>query len=363
MKKIAIISGVIFIVIICGIILINSSDKDDKKKKTKVGFILNGKISDGSWGEAHYIGMEKCKNKLDIEVVYKENVPEDKKSMKVMEELIKDGCEIIICNSVKYGEWEKKVADKHKDKYFLHATGNLVGDNYSSYFGRIYQVRYLSGIVAGLQTKTDKIGYVASFEIPEVIRGINAFTLGVRSVNEKAKVYVDWCKSWIGDKEAEESTQRLIKKHDIDVLTIHTDSLKPLEIAEKEGIWSIGYNLDNSKKFKKTYLTAPVWQWENFYEPRITECMYNKFKGKNYWEGLDTGVVGMAPFTSNVKEGIEDKVKKEQEKFVSGTYDVFYGPIKDNKGKIRVKKGESMSDETMLNEFDWFVEGVVINEK
>lgn len=361
MKKIAIISGVIFIAIICGIIFINSSDKGEKQK-TKVGFILNGKITDKSWGEAHYIGMEKCKDKLDLEVIYKESIPVDKRSMKVMEELIEDGCDIIICNSVQYGKWEKKVADKHPDKYFLHATGNLVGDNYASYFGRIYQVRYLSGIVAGLQTKTNEIGYVAAYEIPEVNRGINAFTLGVRLVNKDAKVYVGWCNSWIGDKEAEDATKRLIKKHNIDVLTIHTDSLKPLEVAEKEGIWSIGYNIDNSDIFTKTYLTAPVWQWENFYEPRIRECIYDKFKGKHYWEGIDTGIVALSPFTDHVKDGIEKTVEKEKKKFLSGSFDVFYGPIKDNKGKLRVKKGESMSDETMLNEFDWFVEGVVIDE-
>ena len=256
-----------------------------------------------------------------------------------------------------------EIAKKYPDKYFLHAAGNLVADNYSSYFGRIYQCRYLSGIVAGLQTKTDEIGYVAAFEIPEVNRGINAFTLGVKSVNKDAKVYVDWCKSWIGDKEAEDSTNRLIKNHDIDVLAMHTDSLKPLEIAEEKGIWSVGYNLDNSDKFPKTYLTAPIWKWENFYEPRIRECIYNKFKGKNYWDGYETGIVALAPLTDNVVKGVEAKVKKAQEKFMTGTYDVFYGPIKDNKGKLRVKKEESMSDDTMLNEFDWFVEGVEMNEQ
>ena len=206
MKKIAIVSILIFLIIIGGIIAINSSDKNEKKEKTKVGFILNGKVNDNSWGESHYIGMEKCKEELGLEVIYKEKTPVDKNCMKVIEELIDEGCKIIICNSVEYGKWEKKVADKHKDIYFLHATGNLVGDNYASYFGRIYQVRYLSGIVAGLQTKSDKIGYIASFNIPEVNRGINAFTLGVRSVNKDAKVYVDWCKSWTGDKEAEDST-------------------------------------------------------------------------------------------------------------------------------------------------------------
>ena len=226
MKKIAIISVVIFVVIIVGILFINDdSDKGKNNKKVKVGFILNGVVNDGSWGESHYLGMEKCKKELDIEVIYKENVPENKKCMPVMEELINNGCEIIFCNSVVFGKWEKKMADKYPNVYFFHATGTETGKNFSSYFGRIYQVRYLSGIVAGLQTKTNKIGYVAAYNIPEVARGINAFTLGVRKVNKKANVYVDWCESWTDDDAATDATNRIIKKHDIDVITIHTDSL------------------------------------------------------------------------------------------------------------------------------------------
>jgi basic membrane protein A len=364
MKKIAIISVIIFTVIIAGIFFITDSDKGkEDNKKVKVGFILNGKVDDGSWGESHYIGMEKCEENLDIDVTYKECVPETKECMAIIEELIEDGCEIIFCNSISYGKWEKKMADKYPQICFFHATGTEKGKNFSSYFGRIYQVRYLSGIVAGLQTKTNKIGYVAAYDIPEVVRGINAFTLGVRKVNKKAKVYVDWCESWVSDEAAVDSTKRLIKKQDIDVLTIHTDSLKPLEIAEKKGIWTIGYNIDNSDKFPKTFLTAPIWEWNNFYEPRIKECIHNKFYGDVYWEGIDTGIIALADYTDNVKDGIAEVVKKEQDKISDGTYDVFYGPIKDNKGKVRVKKGESMSDDVMLNEFDWFVEGVVINEK
>lgn len=368
MKKIAIISVVIFVAIIVGILFINDDSYEDKNNKTvKVGFILNGEISDGSWGESHYIGMEKCKEELgkedlDIEVIYKESVPETKECMHVIEELIKGGCEIIFCNSVAFGKWEKKMADEYPEVYFFHATGTETGKNFSSYFGRIYQVRYLSGIVAGLQTKTNKIGYVAAYNIPEVVRGINAFTLGVRKVNKKAKVYVDWCESWIDDDAASKSTKRIIKKHDIDVITIHTDSLKPLEIAEKKGIWTIGYNIDNADKFPDTFLTAPIWEWNNFYKPRIKECIYDKFNGTQYWEGLETGIVSLSDFTDNVNKKTKKIVDEEREKFLTGTYDVFYGPIKDNKGKVRVKKGESMSDETMLNEFDWFVEGVVENE-
>jgi len=255
------------------------------------------------------------------------------------------------------------MAKEYPDICFLHAAGVETAENLSTYFGRMYQMRYLSGIVAGLQTENNCIGYVAAFPISEVNRGINAFTLGVRSVNPEAVVYVEWCNTWTDDKQAAEATRNLLLKHDIDVLTMHTDSLRPLEIAEEEGIWSIGYNVDNSKKCNDTFLTAPVWNWEKFYIPRIKEYQQGKITGKNYWEGAETGLISLAPLTSHVKDGIAEVVKEKMKQISNGTFDVFYGPIYDNKGVLRIPEGESMSDEAMLNEFDWYVEGVEIYDE
>lgn len=225
-------------------------------------------------------------------------------------------------------------------------------------------MRYLSGIVAGLQTETNEIGYVAAFPIPEVNRGLNAFALGVRSVNPDAKVYATFCNTWIGDEETNECAGNLLEAFpQIDVVGMHTDSQCVLQLCEERGIWSVGYNEDNSAIYPNTFLTAPIWHWENFYAPRILECLQGKFKSIHYWEGVETGVLGLAPLTKNVKPGIEEEVEKMQEKLQSGTFDVFYGPIKDNEGNIRIEEGESMSDDAMLNSFDWYVEGVNIYEK
>ena len=364
MRKILTTILVFVCIIVAGIffICVNRQETDVTKKQTKVGFILNGKLDDHSWGESHYNGMEISAQELNLDVVYKEDIPEDENSVAVIEELIADGCKIIICNSFGYGEWESECAMKHPDIYFFHATGVEQSDNLSSYFGRIYQMRYLSGIVAGMQTETNEIGYVAAFPIAEVNRGINAFTLGVRLVNPDATVYVKWSNSWIGDKENEEATRELIENHNIDVLAMHSDSLSPLEIADENNIWSIGYNIDNGKKFPDTYLTAPIWNWECFYEPRILECLQGKFQGTHYWEGVETGIVNLAPLTKNVKAGIAEKVEAERSRLMSGTFDVFYGPIRDNEGNIRVKEGQSMTDDSVLNDFFWYVEGVVIDE-
>ena len=364
MKKILTTILIFTCAIVAGIfwIRINQQETDVTKTQTKVGVILNGTVEDHSWGESHYKGLEISKKELNLNVIYKENVPEDENSMETMEELITDGCEIIICNSFGYGVWELECAKSHPEVRFFHATGVEQSDNLATYFGRIYQMRYLSGIVAGMQTETNEIGYVAALPISEVNRGINAFTLGVRLVNPKANVYVKWSDSWTGEEENAKATTDLIREHSIDVLAMHTDAMSPLEIADENGIWTIGYNVDNSGRFPDTYLTAPIWNWERFYEPRILECLQGRFQGVHYWEGVETGIVDLAPFTKNVKPGIAEKVDEERARLMDGTFDVFYGPIVDNQGNVRVKEGQSMTDAVMLNDFFWYVEGVVVDE-
>lgn len=361
MKKIGIAAGIILAVIIIGIFLINVAEQDTEvtREKTKVGFVLNGRCDDGSWVQSHYEGMEKTAKMLNLDVQYRENVPETQESKRIMEELIADGCEIILCNSYQYGQYVIETAREHPEVYFFHAAGVETRKNVSTYFGRSYQMRYLSGIVAGMQTETDEIGYVAAFPIPEVTRGINAFTLGVRKANPDAKVHVAWCYSWNSDEKAENVTETLLKKHDIDVITIHTNSLAPLAVAQEKKIWSIGYNRDNSELYPDSWLTAPIWNWEAFYEPHILECLQKKFQSRNYWDGVETGLVDLAPFGSAVKPGIEEVVNEEKEKLAQAGYDVFYGPIRDRNGKLRVRTNENMSDDTLLHRFDWYVEGVV----
>lgn len=363
MKKILAVAGGIVIIIIIGIVLITvrETDLEVTRERTRVGLILNGTIDDHSWGQAHYEGMMQCAESLNLEVCYRENVPDDERCKEYIEELIDQGCKIIVCNSFGFGEYALEMAGLHRDIYFFHATGVQESDNLATYFGRIYQMRYLSGIVAGLQTETGEIGYVAAYPIPEVNRGINAFTLGVRQVNPDAHVYVEWTQSWTGDAEAEEATEKLLDGHSIDVLTIHTDTNRTLEIAEERGVWCIGYNMDNIDLYPNTFLTAPVFEWENFYEPHILECLQGKFAGKHYWDGAETGIVSLAPLSRNVKPGIQSEVDAAIQKFMSGTFDVFYGPITDTDGYVRVREMECMTDTEMLNAFDWYVEGVVVN--
>lgn len=364
MKRLSMIAGIIIILIIAGIAAINikQADTDITKQQTKVGFILNGPIDDASWGQSHYEAMEVSREELNLAIEYREDVPMDDGCIPVMEELIEDGCEIIICNSFEYGEYELQVAERHPDIHFFHATGVEEAPNLSTYFGRMYQMRYLCGIVAGLQTETNEIAYVAAYDISEVNRGINAFTMGVRSVNPDATVYVRFCNTWMDDQETGEAAMELFDRHDIDVMTVHSDSLAAYDEADRRGIWIIGYNCDNTERYPEHFLTAAVWKWENFYTPRIREVLQNKFVSRHYWEGIESGMISLSPFTDNVKQGIRPLVEEQQKRMERGVFDVFYGPVYDNEGNLRINEGESMTDESMLNSFDWYVEGVMIDE-
>ena len=362
MKKIIITVTIIVIGIIAGFFFINvyEANPDVTEKVTKVGVILNGMKDDKSWSQSHYEGLQKTAEQLNLDITYKEYVTTDTVLYDI-QKFIENGCEIIIANSAIYSEHIVKAAEQYPEVFFFHATGVSSRKNMSTYFGRMYQMRYLTGIAAGLQTETDEIGYVAAFPIPEVNRGINAFALGVRSVNPDAKIYVRWINSWNADLVTADATEALINSHNIDILAMHTDSLEPLRIAEQYGIMSIGYNIDNSRLYPETYLTAAVWDWEKFYTPHILKCLQGKFEGANYWESLESGIMNISPLSENAKAGIKDAIHAEYSKLESGVFGVFYGPIYDNQGNLRVAEGESMTDSAMLNEFDWYVEGVVID--
>nr|MBP3597837.1 BMP family ABC transporter substrate-binding protein [Eubacterium sp.] len=365
MKKIAIIVGSVLLLIIVGMLCMQGNERNTEvtKERTRVGFIYNGTIDDKGWGQSHYEGISESAKELNLQIMYKEKVPFDDTCMEEMQKMIDAGCKIIICNSFDYGDYIMKVAKENPDIKFYHATGVSTEKNVTTYFGRMYQMRYLSGVVAGMQTEKDSIGYVAAFPISEVNRGINAFTLGVQSVNPDAVVNVVYSESWT-DYEANATAAKLLRdKYQVDVLAMHCDTVAPLDVAEEQKIWSIGYNMDNSEDYPDSFLTAAVWNWEAFYTPQLLKCLQGKFQSRQHWEGVETGIVSLSPLTSNAKSGIGKVLEKKRQELYNGTFDVFYGPIVDSQGNIRIQEGENMPDEAMLNSFGWYVKGVQVHEE
>lgn len=365
MKLIYVVPTVIIAIILAGLFTVNVKKKntDITREKTKIAMIMHGTIDDHSWGQSHYEGMKKAAEELNLDVLFREQIPTNRTSEAVMEGLIAAGVKVLILNSFQFGPYIQNVAAKHPDVKFFHASGLKTAPNVATFFGRMYQMRYLSGIVAGMQSKTGKIGYVAAYDIPEVIRGINAFTLGVKKANPDANVIVRWTKSWNNDKVCAQATRALLANDSIDVLAKHVDSQLPMRIADSLGVWIVGYNLDNADLYPDHFLTAPVWRWEKFYIPHIFDVLKKRFVSKRYWEGINSGIVDLSPFTSHVNPKAIALVESEREKIQNGSFDVFYGPIEDNTGVIRINEGETMSDTDMLNNFNWFVKGVTIDEK
>lgn len=369
MRKIIIIAFLILFAALAGIFQIQRSqvETDVTAKTTKVGVLLSGPRSDRSYCQSHYEALEAIKgkgdNKLNLDLVYREYVPDD--CYNDIVSLIRDeGCRIVIGVSFGYGPSLIKAAEAYPDIYFLHAAG---GTNYrhnlSTFFGRMYQARYLSGIVAGMKTKTGELGYVAAFPISEVIRGINAFTLGVRNVRPDAVVHVRYCGSWVDDEPARKESMELLNSYPIDVMVMHTNSLAPMEEADKRGIWSVGYNWDNTDLFPNSCLTSCVWDRRTSYFKLIKDCLQEKFHGDHVWIDMEEGIVGLSGFSNQVDPQTKTAVQAANKRLRDWEYDVFYGPIRDNTGRLRIEEGESVTDDEMMDGFDWYVEGVKIERQ
>ncbi len=248
------------------------------------------------------------------------------------------------------------VAQEFPDTWFIHISGYKTAPNVSTVFGRMYQPRYLSGLVAGAATKSNIIGYVAAFPIPEVIRGINAFTLGVREVNPDAEVRVVWTNTWFGPPEEKEAAEALLAEG-ADVIAQHQDTTEPQKAAADAGAVSIGYDSDMAAFVGDTVLTSPVWNWGVKYVDIVRKVMEGTYSTESYWGGLDDGVVDLAPLSDRVPDDIKSLVAERKELITSGKWDVFCGPIKGANGALVVAEGNCLTDEEMLS-MDYFVEGV-----
>ena len=325
--------------------------------KLKPGFVYIGPVGDGGWTFMHDKGREEMEKAFPgVKSSFVESVPEGPDSLRVMETFIRNGSKVIFATSFGYMDFVQEAAKKHPDVMFLHCSGYKRADNVGTYFGRMYQARYLSGLVAGKMTKKNVIGYVAAHPIPEVIRMINAFTIGVKKVNPKAEVRVVWLFSWFDPGKEKEATKALIDSG-ADLIAMHADTGAAPQAAEEAGVYVIGYNNDMSKFAPTKHLTAPIWDWGMFYKHYIGEMTKGTWKAGDIWWGLKEGVVGLAPFGKDVPEDAKKLVETEKARIVSGSWDVFAGPVKDQKGVEKIPQGKTATDAEMLS-MNWFVEGV-----
>ncbi|MDR2952269.1 MAG: BMP family ABC transporter substrate-binding protein [Treponema sp.] len=326
------------------------------KDNLKVGFIYIGSIHDEGYTQAHDKGRLELE-KMGVKCAYVENVPENADCEKAIRDLIDQGCNVIYTNSFGFMDWTLKVANDNPNVYFGHCSGYKQAENMSSYFGKIYQARYLSGIAAGYKTRVNKIGYVAAFPIPECIRGINAFTLGVQSVNPNATVEVIWTSTWYDPAVEKQGAIELLNKG-CDVIAQHQDTTAPQIAAQERGAFAVGYNVPTPNAAPRAYLTAPLFHWDVFYVDDVKHVIAGDWKSRAYWEGFSNGTVTLDTLTANNDPRAAPAIDAARAKIISGELEPFTGPLSDQTGAVRIPAGTKMKDDEIWN-MGWFVKGVI----
>lgn len=337
------------------------------KEDIKVGVLYLSDPSEGSgYSYTHDLGVKGMQENLllsDDQIERKIVDDSDEKATeKAIEECVADGCNIIFTTSWGYMQVTADMAEKYPDVYFSHGTGYMSnGKNFNNYFGRIYQARYLSGIVAGMNTKDNKIGYVAAQDSSnsEVTGGIDAFAIGVESVNPKAKIYVDVTNSWYDEKKEKKASERLLNMG-CDVMTQHCDTPYPQTLAQEKGVYGIGYNSDMSKETPDSCLTSVIWNWSAYYTSAVKSIIDGTWDGSNYYGGMAEGLVSITDLASFAAEGTQQKVDEATAGILSGDNNVFDGVLVTNTGKKIGKKGKTLDDATITGKINWYYRNVVV---
>ena len=326
-------------------------------EKIKVGFVYVGPIGDHGWTYRHDIGRLAIEKALGdrVETSYVESVSEGADAERVIRQLAAAGHGLIFTTSFGFMNPTVKVAKQFPNVRFEHATGYKRADNVSTYNARFYEGRYIAGVIAGKMTKSGTIGYVASHPIPEVVRGINAFTLGLRSINPQATVKVVWVNSWYDPGKESDAAKSLIDQG-ADILLQHTDSPAPLQVAQNRGVFGFGQASDMSAFAPKAQLSAIIDNWDGYYVSRARAVLDGEWKSADTWGGLNDGLVEMAAYT-NMPSDVAALAKETEEKIRSGKMHPFTGPIKNQAGEIKAAAGQPLDDGTLLG-MDWYVEGV-----
>ena len=317
---------------------------------------------DMGWSYMHDQGIATMESELGIEVTRLELIPEGAEATATFDKLARDGYNLIMGTSFGYMDPMLEVAAKYPNVCFQHASGYKTADNMGNYFGAMEEARYLSGIAAGSASKSGKLGYVAAFPIPEVIRGINAFTLGARSVNPAATVQVAWTSTWYDPAKEKEAAQSLLAAG-ADVLAQHQDSTATGEAAKEAGAKWVGYNSDvAAADFPDNWLTSPKWNWGPHYVKLGKDVAAGKCDNSPYYGTMADGMITLGAYGSSVSQETQDLIAEKAAAIIDGSLKPFTGPIKDNEGKEQIAAGASAALGDLLGQ-SYLVEGVIGSAK
>ncbi len=323
----------------------------------KVGFVYVGPIGDHGWTYQHDQGrlaIEKQFGKR-IKTLYIEKVAEGPDTERAVTRLARQGAGLIFTTSFGFMDPTIKVAKRFPKVKFEHATGYKRSKNVSTYSSRFYEGRYIIGQIAAKMSSSGVAGYIASFPIPEVVRGINAFMLGAQSINPSFIVKTVWVNTWF-DPGKEADAAKVLIGQGADIITQHTDSTAPMQIAGEKGARAFGQASDMIKFGPNTQLTAIIDDWQPYYIQRTKAVLDGTWKSTDTWGGLSTGMVGMAPYT-NMPAGVAAMAKATEERIRTGKMHTFAGPIHKQDGSLAVPAGKHLDDGILLG-MNWYVKGI-----
>ncbi len=347
------------------VIMLVGCDNNEHKQKTgkalKVGFLFVGPIGDGGWNYAHNKGLLEIEEMPYIqEILYRENASNTESSLIAIEELIKDGADLIFATSYNHKEATLQMAKKYPKVIFESCSTFLKEDNIGSYFGKIYQGWYLAGILAGMKTESNKIGIIVAHANPECRRITNAFSLGIKAMNPQAQVYVEWIHSWYNPVRENAIANKMIDMG-CDIIAHNSDSNESQKVADNRNVYSIGYNTDMKTFAPRKNLVSVVWNWGDFYKEKVEEVYEGRWVASKIWLDLDSGLFGLTEFGDHFDQSQKSILQEIIRKVKAKELVIFSGPIKDNEGNDRVLPGQSLTDEELLT-IDWLVDNIsVIN--
>ncbi len=343
---------------VAALVLAGGTSAKPQKGPIKAAWIYVGPHNDGGWSEAHEEGRLYVQKKLGKNVIttYKENVPEGPQAAQLIDSLVRDGNKIIFATSFGYMDAMEAAAKKYPDVYFEHATGYKMGKNFANFFGAAEDAIFLSGMAAGAATKNGRVGYIVPFPIPEIIRHINGFALGVQTTHPGAKIKLVWTKSWFDPAKEKKAAESLVAAG-VDVLGQNVDSPAAGQYAQSKKIPWVGHG-SYAKKFAPTsWLTAGVYNWGLYYLKRTKAAANGTWKTGSYYGSMGDGFTKLAPYGPKVTAKTKKLIAAKRTAIIKGTYYEFQGPLYDQQGKLRVKKGKRMTLPEILS-VDWLVKGV-----
>jgi simple sugar transport system substrate-binding protein len=322
-----------------------------------VGFVYVSPIGDAGWTYQHDLGRLQLEKETGVTTSYVENVAEGADAERVIREMAKRGDKVIFATSFGYMNYALKVSKRFPKTAFVHATGYKLGKNMGLVNARFYEGRYLTGVIAGEMTKSNILGYVAAFPIPEVLQGINAFIKGARSVNPEVELRVIWVNSWYDPGKERQAAITLISQGS-DMITHHTDSTAVVQAAEEEGVYAFGYHSDMSKYGPRAHLTSTTHHWGDYYVQTIKQVQEGSWSPVSVWGGYPRGMIKLAPLNDIIPEALQNRIRTMESQLRERSLHPFAGPVVDQSGSIIVPEGKNMTDDE-LNKMNYYLQGVV----